>query len=243
MLFAPWEKDETFVAGAAGFTCEFPCGVRDVAVMNAVVLLAAVCVLAVAVLVWAEFRRSQPVRALAKLVASSAFVVIAWQLDAVGSHHGRWLLAAFALSWIGDALLLSARSRVFLAGLFAFLAAHVAFAGAFLSRPLDLPALWAAIAVMGASGLLMLRGLWPHLKPHYRPAVTAYVAALVAMVAPAIAATAGGGDWRYAAGALAFAASDVAVARNRFVAPGPMNKAWGLPLYYAAQLLFALSLG
>lgn len=211
--------------------------------MSAVGLLVGACAVAVAVLVWAEYRRSQVVRASAKLVASSAFIAIAWRLDAAGSTHGRWLLAAFALSWAGDALLLSARSRVFLGGLFAFLAAHIAFAGAFLSRPLDLPALWAAIAVMGAIGLLMLRWLWPYLKPHYRPAVTAYVAALVAMAAPAIAATAAGGDWRYAAGALAFAASDIAVARNRFVAPGPMNKAWGLPLYYTAQLLFALSLG
>lgn len=211
--------------------------------MNVAALLASICVLAVAVLVWAEFRRSQPVRALAKLIASSAFVAIAWQLDAAASRHGRWLLAAFVLSWIGDALLLSARSRVFLAGLFAFLAAHVAFAGAFLILPLGMPALWAAAAVLAASGLLMLRWLWPHLKPFYRPAVTAYVAALAAMTAAAIAATAAGGDWRYAAGALAFAASDAAVARNRFVAPGPANKAWGLPLYYAAQVMFALSLG
>lgn len=212
-------------------------------VAMSVALLAGACALAVAVLVWAEFRRSQPVRAVAKLAASSAFVAIAWQLDAAASRHGRWLLAAFALSWIGDALLLSARSRVFLAGLGAFLAAHVAFAGTFLLLPLNLPALWGAIAALGAGGLLMLRWLWPHLKPFYRPAVTAYVAALVAMAAAAIAATSAGGDWRYAAGALAFAASDAAVARHRFVAPGPANKAWGLPLYYAAQLLFALSLG
>lgn len=212
-------------------------------VAMSVALLAGACALAVAVLVWAEFRRSQPVRAVAKLAASSAFVAIAWQLDAAASRHGRWLLAAFALSWIGDALLLSARSRVFLAGLGAFLAAHLAFAAAFLSLSLDLPVLWGAIAALGAGGLLMLRWLWPHLKPFYRTAVTAYVAALVAMAVPAIAATAAGGDWRYAAGALAFAASDAAVARHRFVAPGPANKAWGLPLYYAAQLLFALSLG
>ncbi len=119
----------------------------------------------------------------------------------------------------------------------------MSFAAAFLLLPLELPALWGAIAVLGAGGLLMLCWLWPHLKPFYRPAVTAYVVALVAMAAAAIAATYVGGDWRYAAGALAFAASDVAVARHRFVAPGPANKAWGLPLYYAAQLLFALSLG
>ena len=211
--------------------------------MNGVTWLVLACALAVVVLVWAEFRAAQPMRVVAKLAASSAFVAIAWRLDATASNHGRWLLLAFVLSWIGDALLLSARSRVFLAGLFTFLAAHVAFAAAFLSLPLAVPALWGALGVMGASGLVLLRWLWPHLRAFYRSAVTAYVAALVAMAAPAIAATAAGGDWRYAAGALAFAASDVAVARNRFVAPGPANKAWGLPLYYAAQLAFALSLG
>lgn len=215
------------------------------AAMNVVVVLVGVGVIAVAVaaLVWAEFRRSQPVRALAKLAASSAFVAIAWLLGAAESRHGRWLLAAFLLSWVGDALLLSTRSRVFLGGLAAFLAAHLAFAVAFLGLPLDLSALVGAIAVMGVSGVLLMRWLWPHLKAFYRVAVAAYVAALVVMVASAIAATGAGGDWRYAVGALAFAVSDVAVARNRFVAPGPMNKAWGLPLYYAAQLAFALSLG
>lgn len=211
--------------------------------MSLASVLAGVCAFAVAVLVMAEFRHSQPLRAAAKLVASSAFVAIAWQLDAAASSHGRWLLAAFALSWMGDALLLSARSRVFLAGLAAFLAAHVAFAAAFLSLPLALPTLWVAAAVMATTGLVLLRWLWPHLKPFYRLAVAGYVGALVAMASSAIAVTAAGGDWRYAAGALAFAVSDVAVARNRFVAPGPANKAWGLPLYYAAQLLFALSLG
>ena len=43
--------------------------------------------------------------------------------------------------------------------------------------------------------------------------------------------------------AVAFYLSDVSVARDRFVAPGFGNRIWGLPLYYAAQLLFALSTG
>jgi uncharacterized membrane protein YhhN len=43
-------------------------------------------------------------------------------------------------------------------------------------------------------------------------------------------------------GALAFFLSDLSVARNRFVAPGFVNRLWGLPLYYAAQLLLASSI-
>ena len=39
-----------------------------------------------------------------------------------------------------------------------------------------------------------------------------------------------------------FAGSDVAVARQRFIVQSFANKAWGLPTYYAAQLLLALSI-
>ena len=42
-------------------------------------------------------------------------------------------------------------------------------------------------------------------------------------------------------GAVMFYGSDLAVARDRFVAPGFSNRAWGLPLYYAAQLVIAAS--
>ena len=211
--------------------------------MTGVVLLACLCFAAALVAVAAEFRRSQSVRAVFKLIASTAFVAIAWRLDAVGSDYGRSVLLALVLSWIGDALLLSERSRVFLSGIFAFLLAHVAFAVAFLHLPIDRVAFAIALALMGAVGALMLRWLWPHLTAFYQPAVTAYVLALVAMVSPAIAASAATGRWQYAVGALAFAASDIAVARNRFVVPGPVNKAWGLPLYYVAQVLLALSVG
>ena len=44
-----------------------------------------------------------------------------------------------------------------------------------------------------------------------------------------------------AAGAVLFLISDLAVARHRFVAPGPVNKVWGQPTYFAAQLLIAWS--
>jgi uncharacterized membrane protein YhhN len=40
-------------------------------------------------------------------------------------------------------------------------------------------------------------------------------------------------------GALAFTASDISVARDRFARHEFLNRAWGLPLYYAAQLLIA----
>jgi uncharacterized membrane protein YhhN len=44
-------------------------------------------------------------------------------------------------------------------------------------------------------------------------------------------------------GALAFYLSDISVARDRFVHRDLANRLWGLPLYYAAQLLLAMSVG
>ena len=43
-------------------------------------------------------------------------------------------------------------------------------------------------------------------------------------------------------GAVLFFASDLAVARDKFVEPGFANRSWGLPCYYAGQLLIAWSL-
>ncbi|MCP4006145.1 MAG: lysoplasmalogenase, partial [bacterium] len=40
-------------------------------------------------------------------------------------------------------------------------------------------------------------------------------------------------------GALMFYVSDLAVARDRFVATGFDNRIWGLPLYYCGQLVLA----
>jgi uncharacterized membrane protein YhhN len=43
------------------------------------------------------------------------------------------------------------------------------------------------------------------------------------------------------AGAVAFYLSDLSVANDRFVHESFFNKLWGLPLYYAAQILLAAS--
>ena len=45
------------------------------------------------------------------------------------------------------------------------------------------------------------------------------------------------------AGALLFYLSDLAVARDRFVVRRFASRAWGLPAYYLAQVLLALTLG
>lgn len=199
------------------------------------------CLAACAALLFCEHRGWKAGKALLKVAASTAFLALALQLGATASSYGQWILLGLALSWAGDVFLLSQKSRIFLFGLASFLLAHVAYAIAFASRPIAATALLAGFAAMSCLGVAVVAWLWNYLKAFYRGAVGAYVTAIVAMCALAIAASGASGMWLPALGAVMFAISDVAVARNRFVAPGAINRLWGLPLYYMAQIIFALS--
>jgi uncharacterized membrane protein YhhN len=204
-------------------------------------IAAAACLVLAVALVVAHWRGRRTAVPPLKLAASAAFLVAAWLAGATGTPYGQLVLAALVLSAIGDALLLSKASRVFLAGLGAFLLAHAVYALAFSRHGMD-PA-WLAIGavVMSINLSAVLVWLLPRLHTVYRYAVPAYMLAIGVMVATALGTGAVNGQWQIPAGALAFALSDIAVARERFVAPGPINKAWGLPLYYLGQVLLALS--
>jgi len=203
--------------------------------------LTLICLAAVAGLLLAE-RFARPVaHVVLKLGASSAFVLVALSLDAPASAYGRWILAALALSWLGDAALLSRRPAAFLAGLGVFLIAHLCFALAFCSGAFSLEAFLVALAPAVGVGIAVWRWLLPHLAAAYRGPVAAYVAAILVMCATAAGYAAATGRWQVLLGAAMFAASDVAVARDRFVVRSLRNKAWGSPAYYCAQLILAWS--
>jgi uncharacterized membrane protein YhhN len=176
----------------------------------------------------------------AKPAAALCFLWAALVWGATSSEYGRWILLGLALSACGDVLLLApGRGRGFQAGIGAFLLAHVAYALAFLGLALDALALGLAAPLVGLAAWRSLRWLAPFVPGELRAAVTAYVAVIATMVALACAASLGGGPALAAVGAIAFAASDLSVARDRFIAPGFANAAWGLPLYFAAQLALA----
>lgn len=205
------------------------------------ILLAAACLTGALVSVLGEWRSSDPIRSAAKVAASTAFIAIAAINGGSASFYGRAILAALVFSWVGDVLLLSARNSFLTAGIAAFLLAHFAFAAAFMSLAADLTALAAALLIMSAFGAVMLRWLWRHLDNFYRLAVPVYVLAIVVMTSLAAAVSAAVGSYAALAAAIIFTVSDIAVARDRFVMRSIVNKAWGLPLYYAAQIVFAVS--
>jgi uncharacterized membrane protein YhhN len=199
------------------------------------------CALAVVGLLAAERRGSQRGKWIAKPVASLAFVGAALAAGALDGDYGRWILLGLVLCLLGDLLLIPlGRPAVFRAGIFAFLSGHLAYAVAFVGQPLD--AAWLAVAT-----LLIAFGfwrIWKWLAPHVaamRVPVVAYFAVIGLMTALACGVTGAGGPASVALGAVAFTASDISVARDRFVQHDFYNRAWGLPLYYCAQLLLASS--
>jgi uncharacterized membrane protein YhhN len=200
--------------------------------------LTAICVLGLLV---AERRESRAGALLTKPLASLGFLGVALSGGALDSAYGTAVLCALALSWVGDVLLISPRKAPFLGGLAAFLGGHVAYCVAFgLTGPSPLAATLAAAALL-VPGLLIARWLLPHVDADMRTPVIAYMVVITVMVALAVGTVAGGGTWLIAVGAVAFYASDISVAIDRFVKRAFVNRLWGLPLYYAAQLLLAWS--
>jgi uncharacterized membrane protein YhhN len=94
------------------------------------------------------------------------------------------------------------------------------------------------VALLGTARSWFLIGLVAFLIGHLAYVVAFLVTGVA--VGPMVAAAAGG-TVLILIGAVAFYLSDLAVARNRFVAPGVANRLWGLPLYYLAQLMLAWS--
>ncbi len=97
----------------------------------------------------------------------------------------------------------------------------------------------AAVAV-AIIAVFVWRWLAPHVGDMAAP-VIAYVVVISVMVVLAFGAFGDGATWLIPLGATLFSISDLFVARNQFVAPDTVNRMWGLPLYYLAQVLLALS--
>ncbi len=151
------------------------------------------------------------------------------------------VLLAVVASVAGDMLLLGKRKALFLGGLGAFLVAHLMWAASFWQLPISEPRVALVFVAMAAPSAAVLYWLWPHLKGPMRPAVIAYVIAISWMVACAWSLEEKRIYTLAAIGALMFAASDLAVARQRFVVAAGSNRMWGLPLYYAAQFVLIVT--
>lgn len=200
------------------------------------------CAIFVVALVVAETRGSLRGKWATKPAASAAFLALALlRLDSFELAHLA-ILAALSFSAAGDLLLIPEDSlRTFRAGIVVFLFAHLAFIAAFLAHGVDPLATAGATAVLAIVGVLVGRAIVKRAGPGLERTVAAYLVVISAMVAMAAGAASRGSPlWLLAA--VAFYLSDLTVARHRFLQREAVNRQVGLPLYYAAQLLFAWSL-
>ena len=196
---------------------------------------------AVCALVICDFRELRPGRYIFKPLAAAAFMWMALSLGATQSTFGQWLLAGLGLCLLGDLFLMPDDRRSFLAGLVAFLCGHLLYAVAFVQLPshptgLIVSAL-VALPVMG----LVLRWLLPHVEAPMKLPVLFYVLVITTMLLTSGLPSGHSAFPWIVAGAWGFAASDIAVARQRFVAPGRANRSWGTPLYFFSQMILATS--
>ena len=200
--------------------------------------LCAICLFAAAGYIVASWYGKKVIAGASKAVASFTFIVLAIVNQASATGYGQYVLFALALSLIGDLCLLSRKSHFLLAGIAAFFFAHVAFIAAFAQLDLSRTFFVIALVCTTIAAYFVLKWLWKYLNRPYRVAVTAYSLVIIVMASLAIAANS---VPLLGIAAILFVVSDVSVARDRFVRHDIVNKAWGLPLYYIAQLLFAAS--
>ncbi|MCK6571936.1 lysoplasmalogenase [Myxococcota bacterium] len=212
--------------------------------MSNTVLATGLVLAGLAALLYGEFRGRRDVVWVAKPAASAGFLLLALAQGAPSHPVGLAILVALVFSFGGDVLLIPRDPRAFLGGLGSFLLGHVGFAAAFWVRGLDLPATGLAALAIVPVAVVVARWLLPHVPSPMKVPVLAYMTVISIMVAASVGTALRDGPsafaWQWPAAAVMFFVSDLSVARDRFVAPGFDNRLWGLPLYYGAQIWFAL---
>ena len=207
------------------------------------VLLPALTLLSAALAIFAAPLGAPALAFLCKPLTTILIIAWAWPRGADEPRVRHWLLIGLGLSLLGDIALLWPKEG-FLAGLVAFLLAHLSYIVAFTlrarfaGRPM-------VFALYGIVTLAILTQLWPGVPDALRVPVVAYVICLASMAAQAAVAWRMRGDSLTLAGALGgalFVASDATLATSKFLIPVPMATLAILATYWAAQWCIASSL-
>jgi uncharacterized membrane protein YhhN len=210
--------------------------------MSVATLSTLLVLLALAGLLVAEKSGSRTGVWITKPLAATGYLAVAIACGALDSRYGVLVLTALVLCWFGDVLLILRNSQsAFRAGILAFLLGHVAFTIAFAQRGIAGAASIITLLIAVAVAIPVLRWLVPHVESSMRVPVYAYVVVISSMLVFATGTSVAGGRYDILAGALLFYLSDLSVARDRFVSPGFINAAWGLPFYFIGQLILAWS--
>ncbi|PRY54143.1 putative membrane protein YhhN [Knoellia remsis] len=172
-----------------------------------------------------------------------ALIAAAWGMGAGDTAAGRWVLAALVLSLLGDIALLSESEPRFVAGLSAFLLAHVAYVVAFALT--GMPA--ARLALVGAAlvvlaGVTVGRRVIPAAAREGGAALGGACAAYLLVIGTMVVTAWATGRPLVALGATVFMTSDAILAWNRFVAPLRHGHVAVMVTYHVGQALIVIGL-
>jgi uncharacterized membrane protein YhhN len=173
-----------------------------------------------------------------------AVAVLSWLTPAAETRYTAWILAGLVLSLGGDVALMFKSPRAFVAGLAAFLLAHVVYTSVFaLYNGWQGPD-WITAAVLLGTAVGAYAYLLPGLDRMKIP-VALYILVICVMVHRAVSTLFGDAfteaqGWLIAIGAFLFWISDLILGVNRFRRPFRYHRI-SLGFYYSGQLLIALS--
>lgn len=184
--------------------------------------------------------REKRLEYLLKPATMVALIAVALALDPESSAQRSWFVAALVLSLAGDVFLMLP-ADLFVAGLAAFLLAHVAYIVGFLVAGFDGGGALIGLAVVViAGGTLGVRIVGAVRTRH--AALLAPVVVYMSVISAMVLAAFGSKEPLAIAGALLFYSSDSLIAGDRFVEP----KRWARPAimstYHLAQAALVLSL-
>lgn len=171
--------------------------------------------------------------------------VLALALEGLGGPAPLMILAGLTLGATGDYFLSRPGQKLFLAGMAAFAAGHLAYVAAFWMRMADLgvtaPSLPQGLALAALLLLVLILGLWLSSRAgDLRLPVFAYAMVIGLMAASAVLLPHGPGVTTLQAGVALFLLSDTLLALRLFIAPAkarwPLDLAvW--PTYWLGQAL------
>lgn len=199
-------------------------------------------VLAVSALVLCDSQRYRPGRYVFKPMAAAAFIWAALAVDATSFGYGQWMLVGLCLCFLGDIALMADAEPAFIGGLGAFLLGHLCYAVAFTHLAWTPDTLLVSALPVAALVYTSWRWLGPHTEGPLKFAVPLYIAVIAGMLLAAGMTVNEPAAMLIIGGAVGFAISDLAVARQQFIKDSRLNGLWGTPLYFASQMLLASSI-
>lgn len=191
----------------------------------------------VTALLTAEYSGDVKAQRLFKPLAALGFILLALYFGALETLYGQVILAGLIFCAFGDVFLLARKSpALFMAGMAAFALGHIAYCFALQSIGGVGVGAWTIVLTVTAVSVFFLY-LRPKLDMTMQIMVGLYAMIIGAMVIFALST----GRLIPALASVMFAASDMCVARDRFVKTEPRNALGITPFYFGAQALFAFS--